>query len=157
MLNDTVLAAMRKSVLCWLATVDPDGCPNVTPKEIFCALGHDTLLMANIASPGSARNVVARASVCVSFVDPFVQKGFKLKGSARLVHAADDGFSALADPLQQMAGPRFPFASLFVVTVTSVEPIVAPSYRLYPQTAEAAQIESAMKAYGVRPAIDSPA
>lgn len=157
MLDDAVLAAMRKSVLCWLATVDADGCPNVTPKEIFCAHGRDTLLIANIASPGSARNVAAHASVCVSFVDPFAQKGFKLKGAARLVHAADDSFSAFADPLAQMAGPRFPFASLFVVTVMSVEPIVAPSYRLYPQTSEAAQIESAMKAYGVRPAIDSSA
>ena len=56
-----------------------------------------------------------------------------------------------------MAGPRFPFASLFVVTVMAVEPIVAPGYRLYPQTSEAAQIESAMNAYGVRPAIDSTA
>jgi uncharacterized protein len=157
MLDDAVLASMRKSILCWLATVDADGCPNVTPKEIFCAYGRNTFLIANIASPGSARNITAHASVCVSFVDPFVQKGFKLKGSARLVQAAEDGFSTFADPLAQMAGPRFPFASLFVVAVVSVEPIVAPSYRLCPQTSEAAQVESAMKAYGVRPAIDSPA
>jgi hypothetical protein len=35
----------------------------------------------------------------------------------------------------------------------SVEPILAPGYRLYPaETTEAAQFASALRAYGVRPA-----
>ncbi|WP_321786306.1 pyridoxamine 5'-phosphate oxidase family protein [Paraburkholderia sp. J94] len=61
MLNDAVLAAMNKSVLCWLAPVDADGSANVSPK--------------------------------------------------------------------------------------------APSYRLYPETSETQQVESAMPSYGVQPAV----
>jgi predicted pyridoxine 5'-phosphate oxidase superfamily flavin-nucleotide-binding protein len=64
-------------VLCWLATVDEAGRPNVSPKEIFTAHGDDHLLIAHLASPGSVRNLRARPEVCVSFVDVFVQKGFK--------------------------------------------------------------------------------
>lgn len=150
--NADVLAALQKNILCWLATVDADGCPNVSPKEIFCAHGRDTLLIANIASPGSARNLAAHAAVCVSFVDPFVQKGFKLKGRARLVESGARDFDALAAPLARLAGPRFPFTSLFAVEIAAVEPIVAPSYRFYPETSESQQIEAAMRAYGVRPA-----
>lgn len=150
MLDDAVLSAMKRSVLCWLATVDSDGCPNVSPKEIFCAYGPDTLLIANIASPGSAGNIARNPAVCVSFVDPFVQKGFKLKGKGRLVKRADEAFETHASPLAKLAGPRFPFASLFVIDIASVEPIVAPSYRMYPNTSESQQIESAMKTYGVR-------
>ena len=152
MLNDAVLAAMTKSVLCWLATSDPDGCPNVSPKEIFCAYGADVVLIANLASPGSAGNIKSNPAVCVSFVDPFVQKGFKLKGKARLITRTDEEFGTLALPLENLAGPRFPFASLFAIAIASVEPIVAPSYWMYPDTSEARQVESAMKRYGVRSA-----
>ncbi|MDR5781644.1 pyridoxamine 5'-phosphate oxidase family protein [Caballeronia sp. LZ065] len=151
MLNDTISMAMKKSVLCWLATVDRDGYPNVSPKEIFCPHGRDELLIANIASPKSASNIRLHAAVCVSFVDPFVQKGFKLTGNARLMLNSEHGFDALAAPLAKLAGPRFAFASLFQIALTSVEPILAPSYRLYPETKECEQIESAMQAYGVRP------
>lgn len=152
MLNDSIVMSMKKSVLCWLATVDPDGFPNVSPKEIFCPNGRNELLIANIASPKSASNIRLHAAVCVSFVDPFIQKGFKLTGHARLVLNSEDRFSALADPLSKLAGPRFAFASLFQIALTSAEPILAPSYRLYPETSECEQIESAMQAYGVRPA-----
>jgi uncharacterized protein len=152
MLNDAVLSAMKRSVLCWLATVDADGCPNVSPKEIFCAYGPDILLVANIASPGSAGNIARNPAICVSFVDPFVQKGFKLRGRARLVKKADKEFDTLASPLAMLAGPRFPVASLFVIGIASVEPIVAPSYRIYPETSESQQIESAIQTYGVRSA-----
>lgn len=92
-------------------------------------------------------------AVCVSFVDPFVQKGFKLKGKARLVKKSEDCFEVFSYLLAQLAGPRFPFSSLFAIDITSVEPIVAPSYKLYPDTLESVQVESAMKTYGVRPAM----
>lgn len=151
MFDDAVLSAMKKSILCWLATADAQGCPNVSPKEIFCAQGADRLLIANIASPGSAANIASNPAVCVSFVDPFAQKGFKLNGRARLVTVGDDDFDRLSEPLTALAGPRFPFASLFAIDVISVVPIVAPSYRLYPGTLESVQIASAMRAYGVRP------
>lgn len=151
MLSNEVLSAIQKSVLCWLASVDAEGCPNVSPKEIFCVHGRDTLLIANIASSGSARNISSHAAVCVSFVDVFVQKGFKLKGQARMLADTDESFDSLAHPLLEMSGPRFPFNSIFVINVTAVEPIVAPSYRFYPGTLESEQIESAMRTYGVRP------
>lgn len=150
MLNDAVRVAMQKSVLCWLATVDQDGFPNVSPKEIFCAADDTTFLIANIASPLSATNVRTKPAVCISFVDPFVQKGFKLKGKAKLISRGDTEFEHWAAPLRERAGPRYPFASLFRVAVTSIHPIVAPSYKLYPDTTEEAQVESAMRAYGLR-------
>jgi hypothetical protein len=52
-----------------------------------------------------------------------------------------------------MAGPRFPIHSVLVIEAVSVEPILAPSYRLYAsETTEPSQVESAMRTYGVRPA-----
>jgi predicted pyridoxine 5'-phosphate oxidase superfamily flavin-nucleotide-binding protein len=155
MLTPKVQIAARRSVLCWLATVDDAGQPNVSPKEIFAIFGSDHLVIANIASPTSVRNIGLNPSVCVSFVDIFAQKGFKVIGTARNVRAEDKGFSLWAAPLLAMAGPRFPVRSVLVIGVTRVEPILAPSYRLYPaETTEQSQVASAMRVYGVQPARD---
>lgn len=153
MLTPEVQAAMERSVLCWLATVSEAGQPNVSPKEIYAPFDADHLVIANIASPTSVRNLLSNPSVCVSFVDVFVQKGFKVVGTARNIprHAPD--YAHWAQPLQAKAGPRFTIHSVMVVKVLSVEPILAPSYRLYPgETTEQSQITSAMRTYGVRPA-----
>ncbi|MES2951979.1 MAG: pyridoxamine 5'-phosphate oxidase family protein [Pseudomonadota bacterium] len=153
MLSPEVHAAMERSVLCWLATVNEAGQPNVSPKEIFAPFDAEHLVIANIASPTSVRNLRSNPSVCVSFVDIFVQKGFKIVGTAQNVpHNATD-YAHWVRPLQAKAGPRFSIHSVMVVKVQSIEPILAPSYRLYPaETTEQSQIESAMRTYGVRPA-----
>ena len=89
----------------------------------------------------------------MSFVDVFVQKGFKIVGTARNVRPGEPGFDAWAAPLAALAGPRFPIHSVIVVEAVAVEAILAPSYRLYAaETTEPAQIRSAMHRYGVQPA-----
>ena len=153
MLSTEVRSAAERSVLCWLATVDRNGHPNVSPKEIFAVFDAGHLVIANIASPGSARNVEGNPRVCASFIDVFVQKGFKVLGVARHVCRTDPEFSQWSSPLEAKAGPRFPIHGVFVVEASAVEPIVAPSYRLYPaETTEQSQVQAAMTTYGVRPA-----
>jgi predicted pyridoxine 5'-phosphate oxidase superfamily flavin-nucleotide-binding protein len=153
MLSPQVLSYANRSVLCWLATADAEGQPNVSPKEIFAGFDDDHLVIANIGSPTSVRNVGVNTRVCVAFVDIFVQKGFKVFGEARNVRKQGEGFASWSAPLVDKAGPRFPIHSVLVVRATAVEPILAPSYRLYAaETTERAQIQSAMRAYGVLPA-----
>jgi predicted pyridoxine 5'-phosphate oxidase superfamily flavin-nucleotide-binding protein len=50
MLTDTVREAARRSVLCWLATVDADGQPNVSPKEVWAIADDAHVVVANIAT-----------------------------------------------------------------------------------------------------------
>jgi predicted pyridoxine 5'-phosphate oxidase superfamily flavin-nucleotide-binding protein len=153
MVSADVLNAANRSVLCWLATVDACGQPNVSPKEIFAAFDTEHLVIAHIASPTSVRNIAANARVCVSFIDVFVQKGFKVSGTARTVSKHDSDFPRWSAPLVAMAGPRFPIQAVIVVRATAIEPILAPGYRLHPaDTTEASQVASAMRTYGVRPA-----
>lgn len=148
-LNDDILASIDSSVLCWLASVSSDGQPNVSPKEIFVAW-NDKLLIAQIASPQTVRNIRENHRVCVSFIDVFVQKGYQLKGSAEIFSRTMDGFQQRHDALYSLSGPDFPFASLIEVTVDSVKAIEAPRYKLFPETTEHQQVESAFRTYGVR-------
>ena len=149
-LTAAVRDSARRSVLCWLATVDAQGQPNVSPKEVWAIVDDCHVVVANIASPVTARNIAQQAQVCLSFVDVFVQKGFKLVGMARVVRPDAVDFAVWAEPLLAMTGERFPTHNVWVIAVQSSSPIVAPSYWMHPDTStEAAQISSAMRAYGV--------
>lgn len=139
-------------VLGWLATADDRGNPNVSPKEIWKFDGVDRLLIANIASPTSAGNILSNPNVCFSFVDVFSQKGLKLKGVASVALPGTQVFRLMATPLVAMCSARFEIRSLFIVQVTGATPILAPSYLFYPcQTTEMDQRASAMQAYRVKP------
>ncbi len=152
LLTPEIVESASRSVLCWLATVDASGQPNVSPKEIFTIFDGLHLVIANIASPTSVRNIDVNALVCVSFIDVLVQKGFKVMGAARSIQRGDSAYAEWARPLQAKAGPRFPIHSAIVVQAQTVEPIVAPSYRLYPDTTtEQSQMEAALRTYGVAP------
>jgi predicted pyridoxine 5'-phosphate oxidase superfamily flavin-nucleotide-binding protein len=150
-LSAAVHAAAQRSVLCWLATVDAQGQPNVSPKEVWAIADDQHVVVANIASPVTARNIAEQPKVCLSFVDVLVQKGFKLQGTARAVLPDDSDYSKWAAPLLLMTGDRFPVRSVLLISVQSAQPIVAPSYWLYPETTtEAAQAAAARLAYGLK-------
>ena len=140
---------MDKSVLCWLATVAPDNTPNVSPKEIFTYYQEEYIIIANIASPQSVKNIKQNPQVCISILDVLVQKGFQLKGTAELVKKQDSGFDEMELLLHTMTEGKFPFATIIKIAVQHAKPIIAPKYILYPETTEEEQIASAKKAYGL--------
>jgi predicted pyridoxine 5'-phosphate oxidase superfamily flavin-nucleotide-binding protein len=150
---------MHSSVLCWLATVDRSGQPNVSPKEVFTVIGDRHLVLANIASPTSVRNVMAGSRACASFIDIFVQKGYKVIGPSSYVRRDSPEFAQWGDALVDIAEPKFSVHGLIIVEAECVEPIVAPSYRLDPNLSEVSQVMSALKTYklGASLADDFPA
>lgn len=149
MLTEEVRSSIKESVLCWLATADKNGCPNVSPKEMFVASEEDRLLIANIASPESVKNIKLNPNVCASFVHVFKQKGFKLAGKAQIIEEENLGYSGLKEELYSLGGRDFEIKSIILVTINKVSPIVAPSYWLFPETTESSQIEQSLKTYGV--------
>ncbi|MEM9849989.1 MAG: pyridoxamine 5'-phosphate oxidase family protein [Bacteroidota bacterium] len=149
-LNRAIEESIAKSVLCWLATVSASGMPNVSPKEVFTHFEEDSIIIANIASPNTMKNIRANEQVCVSFIDVLVQKGFQLKGKATIVEKSDTAFAPMEAKLLEMTKGRFPFATITKIRVESAKPIVAPSYVFYPKdTTEAQQIENARKIYQI--------
>ena len=149
MISPEVGVSISKSILCWLATADAEGTPNVSPKEIFTTFGDDHFIVANIASPQTVRNIRQNEKVCVSFIDILVQKGYKVHGTARIVGEGDESFAAMAAPLTKMTSGKFPFRSVIAIAVTKISTIVAPKYVLYPETTEEEQVVSARAAYGL--------
>lgn len=151
MLNEAVRTDIANSVLCWLATVDADGTPNVSPKEIFAAHGDDRIVIADIASPVSVKNLRANPRACVSFVDVFRQRGFKVVGAASIISPDEAEFAVAGADLLAMAGPYFPIRHVISIRIERVSRIWAPSYRIFPDRTEAERMREVYANYGVVP------
>jgi hypothetical protein len=149
-LDTGALNCLGRSVLCWLATADAEGRPNVSPKEVFCAVSPSEIRIANIASPRSRANITANPNVCLSAVDVFELRGFKITAHAHVVSASAPEFERLVKPLAEMAGPGFPIRDVFVLKPLRVSPIIAPSWRLFPDRTPAERRDATLAAYGVR-------
>ena len=83
MFTKDVKRYIEHSVLCWLATSNKKAEPNVSPKEIFLRYDDTKILIANIASPKTIRNIKENPQVCISFINVFVQKGYKTSRSRK--------------------------------------------------------------------------
>ncbi|TBN03205.1 pyridoxamine 5'-phosphate oxidase family protein [Hyunsoonleella flava] len=147
-MNSDIKKYIHQSVLCWLATASKENIPNVSPKEVFTYYG-DYIIIANIASPQTIKNIKENQNVCLSFIDVLVQKGYQLKGKASLITKENEAYFAMEKELLEITEGKFPFSSITKIEVTSSKPIIAPKYILYPETTEEEQIESAKKAYGI--------
>ena len=147
-LTQEIKESIEKCILCWLATSSADHRPNVSPKEVFAAFGSDSIIIANIASPQTVKNIWQNQNVCVSFVDIMVQKGYQLKGSADIVTKTNKEYPQMEKILLEISKGDFPFTTITRIKIESAKPIIAPRYLLYPETTEEQQILSARELYG---------
>lgn len=147
MLTTKIKKSIDQSVLCWLATSSSENFPNVSPKEIFTYYTDDFIIIANIASPQTIKNIKENNNVCVSFIDVLVQKGFQINGIAEIIKKSDSNFDKIGEDLLKMTEGKFPFSTIIKIKVEHTKPIIAPKYILYPKTTEKQQIESAMETY----------
>jgi len=145
-MNEDIIKYIDQSVLCWLATVDADNQPNVSPKEIFTHHKGD-ILVANIMSPQTIKNIKVHPKVAISFIDILVQKGYQVKGTSEIINKKDSAFDELHQPLFGIAGTDFPIASIIKITPESSKIILAPRYALFPNTKEEEQIARAKNQY----------
>ena len=71
--------------LAYVATVCPDGTPNLSPKGTIAVWDDDHLVFADIRSPGTMTNIKKNPAVEINVVDPFARKGYRFKGVGEVV------------------------------------------------------------------------
>lgn len=150
-INEAMQTDINNSVLCWLATADSSGVPNVSPKEIFSSYGDNRIIIADIASANSVRNIRANPNVCVSFVDIFRQRGFKIVGTAVIIEKDEANFVIVGAQLLKMAGDDYPIQRIISIEIKKISRIWAPSYKLFPDRSEANRMQGAYDTYAVTP------
>jgi uncharacterized protein len=115
----------------FVATVCPDGTPNVSPKGTIAVWDDDHLVFADLRSPGTVENLRANPSIEVNVVDPLARRGYRFKGMAT-VHTADDTFEraiAFYDA-RGTVDARGRIRGIVVIEVERALPVTSPSYDL---------------------------
>jgi predicted pyridoxine 5'-phosphate oxidase superfamily flavin-nucleotide-binding protein len=113
----------------FVATVCPDGSPNLSPKGTTAVWDDDHLVFANIRSPGTLANLRQNAHVEVNVVDPFLRKGYRFKGVAAVLESGALYDRAIA--FYKARGSRVnAIREVVIVQVQRALPIDSPAYDL---------------------------
>ena len=132
MLTDEMRRLIEEQRLGFIATINPDGSPNLSPKGTFVALGDHTIAFAEMRSPRTLANIGRDGRVEVNFVDPFGRKGTRFRGGARFVMRGEDEFDRLYPKWQAVWGDELGalFNGFVLITVESAKPLTSPAYDL---------------------------
>jgi hypothetical protein len=113
----------------FVATVTPEGRPNLSPKGTTTVLDDSHLVFCDIASPGTVRNLESNPYVEINVVDPVVRKGYRFKGTAT-VYTEGDEFEHALSVLRERGTTtaRERIRSLVVIDVREAAALVSPAY-----------------------------
>ena len=117
---------IKKTRLGFVATVCPDGTPNLSPKGTTTAWDEEHLVFADIHSPGTVNNLLTNPAVEVNIVDIFSRKGFRFKGTGKVLSNG-----ALFDEIvtfYKNAGSRYTINNIVLINVVQVIAVTSPVY-----------------------------
>ncbi|HZX56458.1 MAG TPA: pyridoxamine 5'-phosphate oxidase family protein [Ilumatobacteraceae bacterium] len=129
MLDEDMQRVVGEQRLGYVASVCPDGTPNLSPKGTVAVWDQSHLVFAHLHSPGTVANIEAgNVVVEINVVDPILRKGYRFKGPAT-VHRDGPTYDA---------GLRFYFdrsgleprriEAIVIVEVQRVEAVISPAY-----------------------------
>jgi len=117
---------VKKQKLGFIATVCPDGTPNLSPKGTTTVWDDKHLVFADIHSPGTVQNLLINPSIEINVVDIFTRKGYRFKGTARVLTEGqlfDKIILSYGD-----AAKKYTINSIVLVHIDRVLPITSPAY-----------------------------
>lgn len=127
-LTDDMKRVVREQSLAFVATVCPDGTPNVSPKGTITVWDDDHLIFADIASPNTIANLMHNAAVELNVVDPVVRKGYRFKGRASVVDGGPELEAALQFLARERGSDTSRIRGVAIIEVERAAALISPSY-----------------------------
>ena len=115
----------------FVATVRPDGSPNLSPKGTIAVWDDDHLVFADLRSPGTVENLRSNPRIEVNVVDQLTRKGYRLEGVA-VVHTEGAEFERGVQfyEARGLERARDRIHSIVVIEVERAAAITSPAYDL---------------------------
>lgn len=110
----------------FIATVCPDGTPNLSPKGTTAAWDDDHLIFADICSPKTIANLRVNPAVEINVVDVLNRKGYRFKGTATVVSEGDRFEAGLE--FYRRRGSTSAKQHIVFVKVEEAHALFSPSY-----------------------------
>jgi predicted pyridoxine 5'-phosphate oxidase superfamily flavin-nucleotide-binding protein len=125
-LTNDMKRIVREQRLGYVATVCPDGTPNLSPKGTTAVWDDDHLMFADIRSPQSVHNIEHAPSVEVNVIDPLARRGYRFKGQGA-VHRSDDVFQRGCQMYRDM-GAVSEIRAVVLIRIERALPLLSPAY-----------------------------
>jgi len=117
---------VKKTKLGFVATVCPDGTPNLSPKGTTAAWDDSHLVFADIHSPGTVNNLLVNPAIEINTIDIFTRKGYRFKGVGKVLSEGQLFEEILA--FYKEAGSRYVINNIVLIKVDQVTPVFSPVY-----------------------------
>ena len=130
-LTEDMQRVVRQQRLGFIATVCPDGSPNLSPKGTATVWDDDHLVFADLGSPVTIENLGHNPACEINVVDTFLRKGYRFKGTAEVVTSGDlfdvinDAYATGSRGIRRTGLPANRYV---LMTVTKAAPLVSPGY-----------------------------
>lgn len=128
-INQDMRAVIQRAMLSYVATVCRDGSPNLSPKGSVFVYDDDHLIFMNQNSPGTFANLRRDSRIEINSVDVFRRRGYRFKGTARILPPGDPAYEWLKQKLADLNGPQYPAHEAALVTVKMAHAVLSPVYQ----------------------------
>ena len=126
MITEKIGKFVSQQKLGFVATVSPNGTPNLSPKGTISVLDKNTLVFANIRSPQTIENLEKNPSIEINIVDPFSRRGYRFKGIAKIISDGEEYNKILLSYKQN--GIQTTIKSIVMVSVKQILEVTSPLY-----------------------------
>ena len=126
MITEKIGKFVSQQKLGFVATVSPNGTPNLSPKGTISVLDENTLAFANIRSPQTIENLEKNPSIEINIVDPFSRRGYRFKGTAKIISDGEEYNKILLSYKQN--GVKTTIKSIVIVNVKQILEVTSPLY-----------------------------
>ena len=112
----------------YVATVSSNGAPNLSPKGTIIAWDKNTIAFADIRSPNTMKNLESNPNLEINVVDPLLRKGFRFKGTARIIKDGQK-YAEILNYYREK-GVKSPIGAIVLVNVVEISEVTSPLYDL---------------------------
>ena len=127
-LTEDMKRVVREQRLGYIATVCPDGTPNLSPKGTTTVWDDDHLVFADIRSPTTTANLRLSPILEINVVDPIVRKGYRFKGTATVLTDGPRFDEIRIFYEQRNPANRGQIRAIILVKVERALPLISPAY-----------------------------
>jgi predicted pyridoxine 5'-phosphate oxidase superfamily flavin-nucleotide-binding protein len=131
-LNDDMQRVVRQQRFGFIATVCPDGSPNLSPKGTTAVWDDEHLVFADLASPTTMANLRHNPALELNVVDVYSRKGYRFKGTVRIVEKGEALFDEICHAFDTgtrgVHQVRLPARAYVLLKVERALPLVSPAY-----------------------------
>jgi hypothetical protein len=130
-LTDDMKRVVRQQRMGFMATVCPDGSPNLSPKGTATIWDDNHLVFADLGSPVTIENLGHNPACEINVLDTFLRKGYRFKGTAEILTSGDlfdeieDAFTTGSHGIRRSGLPAKRYV---LITVNKAAPVISPGY-----------------------------